>query len=403
MNKKSFTYSVILFTINPFFFTLFVILITALVNDRRNILSKLSFISMLVYACLVQTQRVWGYGLNSDWNSNVYEGLFLEAGFTNFFEYVFTKKEPLWNVLNYIGYYLTDGSPFHFFNGIAIVTIVLLLRSVYIYWQKSGASPVVLISSLAFIVFFVEFSSNLNNLLRQYFALSIIVFAYTKEFSNSKHSLYVLLAASLIHTIGFIFFIFHLIKPLHQKLKVEQLLKIIAVGLVIAAVLSQASALQGFFSAIPFLGYAFYRISTASTPHSFDDIIDPSVIFVNGAVVLFFPLIMMLLNKNIGKKMVFYANILMGLMLLSMITAVVAPMLMTRLYISRFFIFPFVIPYIFLNARGYFFKIAKLPFSWAITVFFIYWFVSRFDSIRGGGFFPPIDELVMYSLFDFIF
>ncbi len=403
MNKKYFAFSAILFALNPFFFTLFVMLITVLTNDRRSILSRLSFILMLFYACLVQTQRVWGYDLPSDWTSNVYEGHFLEVGFTGFFEYVFTKKEPLWNVLNYIGYYLTDGSAFHFFNGIAIVTIVLLLLSVYIYWQKSGASPVVLISSLAFIVFFVEFSSNLNNLLRQFFALSIIVFAYTIDFSKKKHSLYVLLAASLIHTVGFIFLIFHLIKPLHRKLEVEQLLKIFGVTLVVAAVLSQANALHGIFSAVPFLGYAFYRLTTASNPHSFDDIIDPSVIFVNGAVVSIFALTMMLLNKNIGKNMVFYANILMALMLLSMITAVLAPMLMTRLYISRFFFFPFVIPYIFINARGGFFQMVKLPFSWAITVFFIYWFVSKFDSIRGGGFFPPIDELVMYSLFDFIF
>ena len=394
--------SLAFFAINPFCFMMVMITVCAIENKKNSHLPLISFFSMTLFACLVQMQRVWALGLPSDWNSDVYQGLFLEAGHMSFFEYVFTKKEPLWNVINYFGFYLTNGSAFHFFNGIAIITIVLTMVAIYRYWQRSGAEPIVLISSLAFVVFFVEYSSNLNNLLRSFFAFSVIVYVFVTGESNSRRSIYILLAASMIHTIGFIFLLLYLLKPLHNKLNTKQLLRILGVTLVVAAVFSQAATLQGLFSSIPFLGYAFLRLSNAANPHSFDDIIDPAVIFVNGAVVAAFALAM-LFNKNLEKNMVFLANVLMILMLISFATAVIAPMIMTRIYISRFFIFPFVIPYVLLHARSELFRTAKVPYSWAIIAFFIYWFFAKFDSIRGGGFFPPINELITYSLFNFLF
>lgn len=388
---------IIIYIINPFAGVLSIILLRIFGNKKDSILDFTLFIFMTLYACLLQSTRIWKMSLPSDWNSNIYTGLFKEAGNTNLFEYVFTKKEPLWNLINYLGYYLNNGNTFYFFNEIAMLTIIFISLSIYIYWKHSNANPITLIASLSLIIFFVEYISILNNILRQFFALSIIIYAYTRKVVLNKSSFWILIAGCLIHTIGFIFLLLYFIKPMYERLELKKILKLSILVFVITLLISNIGALKSLFSSIYFITYAIDRLMNASDPNTVKDIIDKNIIFLNGSILIILT-IFLLSNRNINKSMIFYANLFILLMMFCMSMSVIAPEIMSRIYISRFYFLPFILPYIFINLKNF-----HNIYIYGIIVFFIIRFFNKFDLIRGGGFFPPIDELYFYSVINFIF
>ena len=102
--------------------------------------------------------------------------------------------------------------------------------------------------------------------------------------------------------------------------------------------------------------------------------------------------------KTKAKVFDFYTNQLLVLMLACLMLASTSEGLVSRLYISRMYLLPFVLPYVLLDK-----KILHTLYTWAIVLFFGSRFLMNFDTLRGGMFFPPLNNLLGYSILDFIY
>lgn len=80
-----------------------------IINKREVNSDFLIFSFITAFACLLQYTRIWDTNLPSDWYAMSYWGLFQQISKESFYEYVFkADKEPVWRLLNYIVYYLTE-------------------------------------------------------------------------------------------------------------------------------------------------------------------------------------------------------------------------------------------------------------------------------------------------------
>ena len=388
--------SVAIFLVYPILGIFTFILAKMVYNEREGLTDNLLFGLITLYACLVQYTRIWLLGEPSDWTQDGYMGLFYGAGTKSFFTYVFGGlKEPVWNILNYIGYYLTSGDYFIFINGITIFTIFLTCYSIFLFWKATKADTVTLVASLALIVFFSEYISNLNNITRQSFALSIVMYVFTIRITQQKTLWALLISACFIHTFAFIYLILFLIKPLHQKLDGINLKRFLfaLVGLTVFFML--LPLIGRMVSGIGFLAYAFERFENSSTGAIDETVFDMGPLYITSSLMVGFCVYMIWKTK--AKAFDFYTNLLLVLMLACLILANTSEGLVSRLYISRMYILPFVLPYVLLDT-----KILHTLYTWAIVLFFGSRFLMNFDTLRGGGFFPPIQDLLSYSLFDFL-
>ena len=71
--------------------------------------------------------------------------------------------------------------------------------------------------------------------------------------------------------------------------------------------------------------------------------------------------------------------------------------IMTRIYVMRFCIWPFVLPLFMVK-----YKPVNTVYAWGIFIFFFTRFLVTFDDIGGGGFFPPIADLLPRTLIQYL-
>ncbi|MDO6817589.1 EpsG family protein [Zobellia sp. 1_MG-2023] len=372
------------------------ILVKLVHNKKDSLTDTLLFALITLYACLVQSTRIWKPGQPSDWYNEAYWGLFEQAGTMPFFSYVFGFKEPVWNFINYIGFYLTSGDYFSFINGITVLTIAITSYAIFIFWQKTNSDPVTLVASLALLIFFSEYISNLNNITRQCFALSIVMYVFAVRVTQQKSLWFLFLSACFIHTFSFLYLIFFLIKPLHNKLEGRNLKRFlyaiagVAVGFMLLPLIGKL------VSGIGFLAYGFKRLEKNSTGALDDTVFNMGPLYITAAVLIAICSYMIWTTKK--KVFNFYTNVLLVLMVACVMLASTSEGLVSRLYISRMYLLPFVLPYVMLDK-----KILNTLYAWAIVLFFGVRFLMSFDGLRRGGFFPPLQSLFGYSIFDFIF
>ncbi|CAM3471286.1 EpsG family protein [Zobellia roscoffensis] len=386
----------IIFSVYPLMGILTFILVKLVHNKKDSLTDTLLFGLITLYACLVQSTRIWKPGQPSDWYNEAYWGLFEQVGTTPFFSYVFGFKEPVWNFINYIGYYITSGDYAVFIKGIAIITIFLSCYSIFLFWRKTNTNPVTLVASLSLIVFFLEYIGNLNNITRQSFALSIVLYALTIKITKQKTLWSLLISACFIHTFSFLYLILFLIKPLHNKLIGSNLKYFLYALAGVGVGVAMLPFIGKLLSGIGFFAYGFKRLEQNSTGALDDTVFNLGPLYITAAVLIAICSYMIWTTRM--KVFNFYTNVLLVLMVVCVLLANTSEGLVSRLYISRMYLLPFVLPYVLLDKKD----IHSL-FVGAMVFFFGIRFVIGFDGLRGGSFFPPIQSLFGYSIFDFIF
>lgn len=395
-NKWLISLFILLFALNPFVAIISFIGFKAFSNANTKNDNFLLFILMTGLSCLIQGTRVWNplQPTGSDWYNNDYWGLFNAVEGRTFFEYLtYTAKEPMWKVLNFIGYYVTGGEYFYFINFIAMSTIILTSLAVYRYWKKAGASTLTLIASLALVAWSYELIGNMNNILRHFFALSIMMNVFVEKEITGKINWKVLIFALLVHTLSFLFAIFLFIKPLQKKLSLQELKKLVGIFLIIAIV---SPILMKVGAHIPVLSYGVQRLQSAANPwdENFKSF-NMMAVYVNVLIVVFISWYI-IYKSRISSTGYLVTNAAALIMLMSIPLYTIAPELMTRIYISRLFFFPFILPYFIRD-----WKIHNL-YLLVIVVFWGYRFFSGFHTFIGGTSFPHIGDVMTYSLINFL-
>lgn len=396
MSQKQILFFILLFCLNPFMGTLSLLIVKMIVNKRDVNSDFLIFSFITAFACLLQYTRIWDPNLPSDWYGGGYWGLFQQISEESFYEYVFkADKEPVWRLLNYIAYYLTGGNYKIFSGAIAITTNILLAYSIYRYWKYINAPSVTLIAMLALLLFFTEYWGQINNLLRQFFATSIIIYVYVNKIINDKINWWLLLSACLIHTLAFIFIPFLISKPLYRVIRWNQMLYIVLFLFIAIITINHISFFSTILSGIDFLAYGFSRLESANNPMD-KNLLDPISVYKTSGLMMILCIIMNYVLKK-DERTVFFTNVLFSLMLICALIVNLMPEIMGRIYVSRLCIWPFVLPLFMVK-----YKPVNTIYAWGIIIFFFTRFLFTFDGIRDGGFFPPITDLLSRALIQYL-
>ena len=396
MSQNQILFFIFLFCLNPFLGTLSLLIVKMMINKRDTNSDFLVFLFITLFACLLQYTRIWDTNQPSDWYNDGYWGLFLRVSDTSFVEYIIgAYKEPVWNLLNYIGYYITRGNYQIFSGAVAIATNGLLAYSIYRYWKYVKLPSVTLISMLSLLLFFTEYWGTINNLLRQFFAVSIVIYVYVGKIISGKVNWWLLIAACFIHTPAFIFLPLLICKPLYQVIKWKQMLYLIIALCIATVAINHISFFSSIFSGIDFLAYGLKRIESAGDPLD-QNFLDPVAVYTTAGLMIVVCIFMNYVLKK-DSTTVFFTNLLFFLMLICILIVNLMPEIMGRIYVMRFCIWPFVLPLFMVK-----YKPINTVYAWGIFIFFFTRFLVTFDDIRGGGFFPPIADLLPRTLIQYL-
>jgi len=395
MSQNQILFFIFLFCLNPFLGTLSLLIVKMMINKRDTNSDFLVFLFITLFACLLQYTRIWDTNQPSDWYNDGYWGLFLRVSDTSFVEYIIgAYKEPVWNLLNYIGYYITRGNYQIFSGAVAIATNGLLAYSIYRYWKYVKLPSVTLISMLSLLLFFTEYWGTINNLLRQFFAVSIVIYVYVGKIISGKVNWWLLIAACFIHTLAFIFLPLLICKPLYQVIKWKQMLYLIIALCIATVAINHISFFSSIFSGIDFLAYGLKRIESAGDPLD-QNFLDPVAVYTTAGLMIVVCIFMNYVLKK-DSTTVFFTNLLFFLMLICILIVNLMPEIMGRIYVMRFCIWPFVLPLFMVK-----YKPINTVYAWGIFIFFFTRFLVTFDDIR-GGFFPPIADLLPRTLIQYL-
>ena len=396
MSQNQILFFIFLFCLNPFLGTLSLLIVKMMINKRDTNSDFLVFLFITLFACLLQYTRIWDTNQPSDWYNDGYWGLFLRVSDTSFVEYIIgAYKEPVWNLLNYIGYYITRGNYQIFSGAVAIATNGLLAYSIYRYWKYVKLPSVTLISMLSLLLFFTEYWGTINNLLRQFFAVSIVIYVYVGKIISGKVNWWLLIAACFIHTLAFIFLPLLICKPLYQVIKWKQMLYLIIALCIATVAINHISFFSSIFSGIDFLAYGLKRIESAGDPLD-QNFLDPVAVYTTAGLMIVVCIFMNYVLKK-DSTTVFFTNLLFFLMLICILIVNLMPEIMGRIYVMRFCIWPFVLRLFMVK-----YKPINTVYAWGIFIFFFTRFLVTFDDIRGGGFFPPIADLLPRTLIQYL-
>ena len=383
----------LLFLFRPVLGTVFFILFRMLYTKKNENLDNLLFLFITVCVCLIQSARLWDIYAITDWT--LYKELFIEVKGKSFYSYMTGGvKEPLWRFLNFIGYYLYQGSYFPFIKTISIITLCITSCAIYKYWKFINKSILVLICMFAFFFFFTEYWSQLNNILRQMFAMSLITYAIVYRCIYYRNIWWIIIAACLIHTFCFIYLFLILLSPLYDKIKKKEAVLMVVIFIIIALLLKYVSVFSQIFSAISFISYGFDRLATATDPQD-QNFLDKTSVYLTSLFIICICYIKMYIFP-VEKKNIFFTNLLAVIMLLCILLADYMREIMSRIYVSRFYLFPFVLP--MLRVRS---KVLTDLYLVFVILFFTIRFFIKFETIRGGFCFPPLSEIINSNIVEF--
>lgn len=385
--------SALIFIVNPFIGMVLSLVMGFFLSKKDLTLARIICIYVVFFACLVQLSANVHNSM-TDWSSYSEEfNAIRNISFSKFVSEIY--KEPLWSFLNYVLFFVLDGNGYVFVKLIAMSTFILVGYSIYKYWRYTDTSPFVLVSMLALLFFFKEYWGSIANLLRMQFALSIVSVGFVKKLTTGKTPWVIYICAALIHTFCIIFLLLSFIKLLYKKVKSRDMGVFLVLSFAVLILMSRLSFFQAIFSNIEVLSYGFDRLSTAMDPGD-QNRLEVSTVYTNALVVGGVCVFMNYVTKPLPQNL-FFTNLLLVLMILCAALASVTPELMSRLYVSRYLIFPFVLPYICVRYRA-----VSMVLSFGIFGYFLYRFCETFDTISGGGVYPRISEIFSSTIFSYI-
>ena len=247
--------------------------------------------------------------------------------------------------------------------------------------------------SLALLLLSLDFISILNNTLRIYFALSIVVFACVQYVEKDKKPSFWFVIAILVHNSMIFFLILFSINVISKKLKSKNIIRVLLVLLFLYHIFPLLKYL------ISFLGQNF----VANIAVTFFGALNPNDIHVFSSLIIFLNLLFfaplsiyvsVYHEDQCGHK--FFANIIICILFFSFIFSFFMTEIAGRLFILKFGILPFIIPYIEFKSKIITVCLQISFFCWILLVYFY-----DFNEHLGDKFYLSLNEIVGESLFGF--
>jgi hypothetical protein len=399
--SKRCIFIVLLFLVNPFLGVFVMIFFTMLYCSKEVTWLKLLLFLLALFMGLIQSTRIIKFGEASDWP--MYMDYFSEANNKDLLTYMQsgymreTTKEPAYRIINYLGFHIFAGNFTMFAASLVFVMYFSFYQAIYKFWKASYTDVRLLIAAIVLFTFITENFAITNNLFRQQFAMGIMSYVIALKVVEKKMNWWLAVFAGFTHTLMFVYLAILFIKPLYDVIRPKYMLWFCVIFLIGGFIMQRISFFAGLFSFSDTLSYGFNRASKLGLPYELTDVIDNRSVYYNIGLFLLVTLKLNYLDAPINRSQIFYTNLLFFLFVLCAVFNF-APLLQTRFYISRFFLMPFVVPFLFHRH-----SVINGIYLWSIVVFFCMRFLISFDHIHGGSFFPSINNLVSNSVFHYFF
>ena len=352
----------ILFLINPSVGTISMLFLSFIANDKR--LAIPSLVIIIMYIWCFQSTRSFNILEYSDWTGGYYIE-FCRVPYTSFIKYILVEKEFFWQVYNYIGYYLFGGNFLVFANFTVALTFGLTFTSIYCYWYHSKYELRYFIVSIILFAFLSETQLICNNLLRQQFAFSMMLYVIVRRITTGITRKYYFIAILSIftHTMTALFIPFLFIS-INKKFTLKGYLYTLLCFFTLYFLIQFLPLL----SSIGF--YGAQRLATASE-YTGVDVIESKAIYPFLFVMSIYYIKAIFMDKNCDNNRIFFNNFMIILLLLCILMENM-PLMQTRYFIIRLFLLPFIIPYFFVKHT-----IIKNIFMISVSLFFIVRFFTH--------------------------
>lgn len=368
---------VILFIVNPIIGTLCTLFLSFATQDKHFAVLDVILLSLLMW--LIQSTRSFHMNEPSDWAFNYVINFSLIENLS-FIQYIlFSGKEIAWQIENYIGY-LIWGKFLPFGNFIVALTYFFTFLSSYIYWKSTKRSIRTLVASLMLFAFISEVSGISNNLLRQQFAMSMMLYVLVCKAVHNKVNWFLMLVALFTHSMTVLFIPFLFINIALRPSR--KMIFLILIGLISFGLLMKIAQS---FSGI----YILARLASASDYRG-SDVMDTAAVYPFLVVSIILYLKIIVKDKCIFPATLFICNIFLLLVFLCLAFQNM-PLVQVRYFITRFFFLPLVVPYFFRQK-----EFCNNIYLVSVCIFFLYRYIQT-----GSYWLAPFDELFTRTIFQF--
>lgn len=152
-------------------------------------------------------------------------------------------KEPLYNIITYVGYYVCFGKAFIYFFLLTVAAYYLLFSATYKIFKAAGASKAELMCGVISFAFFTQYFVLTTHLVRQILSMSVMMYAISDGIVKGKHNWLLAIASILIHTSSLLPFLFSLVKWIYSKLSVTRFLLLLAFLILVTVFNSQIGSI----------------------------------------------------------------------------------------------------------------------------------------------------------------
>lgn len=356
----------ILFLTIPIFGCLFSIILTFLVNEKNYV--KITFTYLYTYIILIQGQRIPIVFESGDWNG--YIELYNDTLHSTFFSTERGSKDICYTLWNFLLHPLFGKNGNAFLNFTVDISFLFWGLSTLRLWRYSGKDARTGLCAIILIFLFSEILFITNNLVRQQFASSIMIWSVILRFTKSKYWWCFMIWGLLTHSMTAIFLPLFFIS-INKKLSKKIILLTVLGSIFITGVFIVGKNL--------FLASSFYVLHHIGSSNEYlgSDVIEPKVIYIFTFIVLIIYFKHYCFDKNINQYIWMGLNFLAYITLLCIITAFM-PLVVTRIYIERLPLLSFVLPYFFTKPSQY-----NTIYQLLIILFFSfrYMFISHSEYI----------------------
>lgn len=334
------------------------IIVTFIVNEKKYL--KVTFVYLFAFVVLIQGQRVPIALESGDWNG--YIEAYKDTLKSSFFLTQRGTKDIGYTLWNYLLHPIFGESG----NGFLIFTVDVAFLfwglSAFRLWKFTGTDAKTGLCSIVLIFFFSEILLISNNLVRQQFASSIMIWAVILKFTKSKKWWFFMIWGLLTHSMTAIFLPLFIL-PISKKPRKKTVIYILIGCIVISSFLILA---KNILLASSF--YVFHNIGSADE-YINSDVIDPIVIYKFAFVVLVIYFKHYFFDRNINQNVWTGINFILYITLLCFLTENM-PLVVTRIYIERLPLLSLVLPYVFNKSSQY-----NSIYQFTIVAVFLFRFV----------------------------
>lgn len=326
------------FLVHPLGACLLCVVATFISNNRKGVAISLLFLWLMVV--LIQSHRelkpvIDYYG---DWGR--YGDSYLQSADLSFFRTEKGSKDIGFTAWNHLCTYIFGKHYLAYADFTLDVEMLLFALGSYRVWRASGRDARVGVCAVCMVLLFSEIILITNNLLRQMFATSIILYGLVlKNTSRSRAWILFLVWGFLTHSMTALFIPLYFL-PVARRLDRKQLLWTVAGcgALVAFLILAKGLLMSSTF-------YILQRIGSADE-YTKDDVINPIVVYKFAVVVFFIYFKHYFIDREKNRYIWLGSNALLYITLVCIVTADM-PLLVTRIYIDRLPLLSMFIPYFF--------------------------------------------------------